>query len=191
MGRLVNVLLTRARTDYAAQEARANGYKKDTGQVQKVDLDSLLLEVFRQYKPAGEDVNDDNKQQGPRLLLQDITPVLVYGDADQLKQVLVALLDNALKYTPYEGSVSLSLTTDERYAVVKVSDTGIGISPNDLPHIFERFYRADRAHSRNRGGSGLGLAIVQSIVMEYQGTIEAESVPGKGSTFTMRLPLPT
>jgi len=123
------------------------------------------------------------------LLLQHITPASVPGDADQLKQVLVALLDNALKYTPYEGTISLSLTTDERFAIVKVSDTGIGISPDDLPHIFERFYRADRTRSRERGGSGLGLAIVQSIVQEHQGTIEVESTPGRGSTFTLSLPL--
>jgi signal transduction histidine kinase len=146
-----------------------------------------LLEVFRQYKPAGED--GDRRQQGPRLMLQDITPVKVYGDADQLKQVLVALLDNAFKYTPYEGSVSLSLTSDENHAIVKVSDTGIGILPEDLPHIFERFYRADRTRSRDRGGSGLGLTIAQSIVQEHQGTIEVESTPGRGSTFTLKLPL--
>ncbi|HTD18564.1 MAG TPA: ATP-binding protein, partial [Ktedonobacteraceae bacterium] len=132
---------------------------------------------------------DDVRQQWPRLLLQHITPANVLGNADQLKQVLVALLDNALKYTPYEGTISLSLTTDERFAIVKVSDTGIGISPDDLPHIFERFYRADRTRSRERGGSGLGLAIVQSIVQEHQGTIEVESTPGRGSTFTLSLPL--
>src|SRR5207248_13436 len=106
-----------------------------------------------------ESTDEEKKQQGPRLLLQHITPVKVDGDADQLKQVLVALLDNALKYTPYEGTISLSLTTTEREAIVKVSDTGIGILPEDLPHIFERFYRADPARSRDRGGSGLGLAI--------------------------------
>ena len=197
MGRLVGDLLTLARSDSARQSQQsqdvtvANGYKKSGEEKQLVDLDSLLLEVFRQYHPALENGNIDLRQQGPGLLLQHITPARVHGDADQLKQVLVALLDNALKYTPYEGSISLSLTTDEHFAIVKVSDTGIGISPNDLPHIFERFYRADRARSRNRGGSGLGLAIVQIIVLEYQGTIEAESAPGKGSTFTMRLPLPT
>ena len=113
----------------------------------------------------------------------------VHGDADQLKQVLVALLDNALKYTPYEATVSLALTADEHNAIVKVSDTGIGIAAGDLPHIFERFYRADRARSRDRGGSGLGLAIVQSIVQEHEGSIEVESTPGKGSTFVLKLPL--
>jgi len=123
-------------------------------------------------------------------MLQHITPVQVYGDADQLKQAFVALLDNALKYTPYEGSISLSLVTGEGYATVKVSDTGIGILPEDLPHIFERFYRADRARSRDRGGSGLGLAIAQNIVQEHRGSIEVESTPGKGSTFIVKLPLP-
>src|SRR6266849_103747 len=121
MGRLVNDLLTLARSDKAVQDVRGNGYKKiDGGQVQTVDLDSLLLEVFRQYKPAGENVND-TREQGTRLMLQDIMPVQVYGDPDQLKQVLVALLDNALKYTPYQGSVTLSLTADQNCAVVKVS----------------------------------------------------------------------
>ena len=148
-----------------------------------------MLEVFRQYQPVGENGNGETRKQGPRLLLQHIAPVKVYGDADQLKQVLVALMDNALKYTPYEGTVSLSLTTSENSAVVKVSDTGIGISPDDLPHIFERFYRADQTRSRERGGSGLGLAIVESIVQEHQGSIEVESTPGKGSTFILKLPV--
>ena len=102
---------------------------------------------------------------------------------------MVALIDNALKYTPYEGSVTLSLTIDKNDAILKVSDTGIGILPEDLPYIFERFYRADRARSRDRGGSGLGLTIVQNIVQEHAGTIEVESVPGRGSTFTLSLPV--
>jgi len=101
----------------------------------------------------------------------------------------VALIDNALKYTPYEGSVTLSLTTDKNDAILKVSDTGIGILPEDLPYIFERFYRADRARSRDRGGTGLGLTIVQNLVQEHEGNIEVESTPGRGSTFTLRLPM--
>lgn len=191
MGRLVNDLLTLTRSDTSLQNeiALVNGYKKVNGQEQIVDLDSLLLEVFRQYRPTKEQDTSESQQQGPRLLLQNITPAQVYGDADQLKQVLVALLDNALKYTPYEGSVSLALSTETHEAMVKVSDTGIGIAPEDIPHIFERFYRADRARSRERGGSGLGLAIAQSIVQQYHGSIEVESMPGKGSTFTITLPV--
>ncbi|HCF86210.1 MAG TPA: hypothetical protein DEV72_13525 [Ktedonobacter sp.] len=195
MGRLVGDLLTLARSDSARQVKQSidivvsNGYKKLNEEKQQVDLDSLLLEVFRQYQPARDNGIDDHSLKRPRVLLQHIAPARVYGDADQLKQVLVALLDNALKYTPYEGSVSLSLTTDEHSAIVKVSDTGIGIAPEDVPHIFERFYRADRTRSRERGGSGLGLAIVQGIVYEHGGTIEVESTPGKGSVFMVRLPL--
>ncbi|MFL5695782.1 MAG: sensor histidine kinase, partial [Ktedonobacteraceae bacterium] len=191
MGRLVSDLLTLARSDSISQSGRIKvyGYRKEGDKKQSLDLDSLLLEVFRQYQPVGENGNGEIRKQGPRLLLQHIAPVKVYGDADQLKQVLVALMDNALKYTPYEGTVSLSLTTSENSAVVKVSDTGIGISPDDLPHIFERFYRADQTRSRERGGSGLGLAIVESIVQEHQGSIEVESTPGKGSTFILKLPV--
>ena len=194
MGRLVNDLLTLARSDATSTQMENFGYKKSQPWTRKIDLDSLLLEVFRQYQPLGDNGNesdgrDPQKQQGPRLTLLAIAPVTVYGDPDRLKQVLVALLDNALKYTPYEGSVTLSLTTDEHYAVIKVSDTGIGIQPEDLPHIFERFYRADRARSRDRGGSGLGLTIAQSIMQEHEGSIEVESTPGKGSIFIVRLPM--
>jgi len=188
MGRLVSDLLALARAD-AIQPATINGYKNGDVQAQLIDLDSLLLEVFRQYRRSGEGESDEQPPHGPRLMLQHITPAQVYGDADQLKQAFVALLDNALKYTPYEGSVTLSLVTGEGYATVKVSDTGIGILAGDLPHIFERFYRADRARSRERGGSGLGLAIAQNIVREHQGSIEVESTPGKGSIFTVKLPL--
>ena len=189
MGRLVNDLLILARSNEAAQEVKVNGYRKSASQAPTIDLDSLLLEVYRQNRQTVNGDNGEKWQQGPRLMLQDITPAKVFGDADQLKQVLVALIDNALKYTPYEGSVTLSLTTDQNDAVVTVSDTGIGILPEDLPHIFERFYRADHARSRDRGGTGLGLTIVQNIVQELEGNIEVKSSPGRGSTFTLKLPM--
>jgi two-component system, OmpR family, sensor kinase len=188
IGRLVNDLLALARSDEIAQEIKANGYKKLDIKKPVIDLDSLLLQVYRQYKQSAERENGIKMQQRPRLMLQNITPVKIYGDADQLHQVLIALLDNALKYTQYEGSVMLSLTIEKNDAVITVSDTGIGILPEDLPYIFERFYRADRARSRDREGTGLGLTIVQNIVQEHAGKIEVESTPGQGSTFTLRLP---
>jgi two-component system OmpR family sensor kinase len=189
MGRLVNDLLTLARSDETAYEIKTNGYRNSNLKKPVIDLDSLLLQVYRQFRQTTEGENRNKIQQGPRLMLQNITPAKVFGDADQLHQVLVALIDNALKYTPYEGSVTLSLTTDKNDAILKVSDTGIGILPEDLPYIFERFYRADRARSRDRGGTGLGLTIVQNLVQEHEGNIEVESTPGRGSTFTLRLPM--
>lgn len=191
MGRLVNDLLTLARTDSIAQapESEPDGYRKNHMGSRKIDLDSLMLEVYRQYRALDEHAFDAAKTQGPRIILHDITPAQVYGDADKLKQALVALLQNALKYTPYEGTVTLSLTTHDGNALISVCDTGIGIAPEDLPHIFERFYRADPARSRDRGGSGLGLAIVKSIVEEHGGSIQVESTPGKGSVFKVKLSL--
>jgi signal transduction histidine kinase len=189
IGRLVNDLLTLAHSDETAQEIKINGYKRVDFKKPVIDLDSLLLQVYRQYRQTVERENGNAMQQGPRLMLQNITPAKVSGDTDQLHQVLVALIDNALKYTPYEGSVTLSLNIDKNDAVLTVSDTGIGILPEDLPYIFERFYRADPARSRDRGGTGLGLTIVQNIVQEHMGTIEVESTPGRGSTFTLRLPI--
>lgn len=188
MGRLVSDLLLLAHSDSTQQDTSiiSDGYNKKNKR-HIIDLDSLLLDVFRQYSPPQD--GETGGLQGPRLILQHITPIKVLGDEDQLKQALVALIDNARKYTPYEGNVSLSLAIEEEHALVKVSDTGIGISPEDLPHIFERFYRADRARSRDRGGSGLGLSIVQSIMQEHQGTVQVESTLGKGSTFTLMLPV--
>ncbi|GAC1404605.1 MAG: HAMP domain-containing sensor histidine kinase [Ktedonobacteraceae bacterium] len=183
MGRLVNDLLLLAHTDVVqhSTEFIEIGYKN----MHIIDLDSLLLEVFRQYRP----LEQVERQAGPHLRLQHITPVQVLGDADSLKQALVALLDNALKYTPREGWITLSLVRENSHAVVKVSDTGIGILLEERAHIFERFYRADRARIHNPGGSGLGLAIVQSIVQMHQGSIVVESTPEKGSTFLLRLPI--
>jgi signal transduction histidine kinase len=189
MGRLVNNLLTLARVDELAtvpREARASTPSADANAPQQnlIDLDSLLLEVFRQYR---ETSTDPARREGPRLTLQHITPARVYGSADQLKQAIVALVDNALKYTPANGSATLALSV-EREAILKVCDTGIGIAPEDLPRIFERFYRADQAHSRDQGGSGLGLAIAASIIYEHRGQIDVESTPGRGSTFLIHLP---
>jgi two-component system OmpR family sensor kinase len=192
MGRLVNDLLLLAHADNAQHGSGSimadHDYKKSMCPLQQVDLDSLLLDVFRQYRPLESREQDG---QGPQLTLQHTTPVKVYGNADQLKQALVALVDNALKYTPREGYVTLSLDVADNFAVVQVSDTGIGIFPDDLPHIFERFYRADRARTRDRGGSGLGLAIAKSIIEAHHGSITVESMPGKGSTFTLKLPTTT
>jgi signal transduction histidine kinase len=116
-----------------------------------------------------------------------VPPVL--GDAQWLKQALINLLDNALHYTPSGGAVTIRLQTVGDGVAVAVEDTGHGIEPEHLPHLFERFYRTDWARAKDAGGTGLGLPIVKEIVEAHGGTISVTSQVDKGSIFTLRLPL--
>ena len=124
-----------------------------------------------------------------RIVIERQEDLRVKGDADRLEQVLRNLVDNAIRYTPEGGTITLSLFQNGDWALLKVADTGIGISPEHLPHIFDRFYRADKARSRASGGTGLGLAIVKGIVEQHGGRVTVTSEPGKGSTFTVWLKL--
>lgn len=169
MSRLASDLLALARAD-AGQ----------TLEFRPVELDRLLLEVFHEAKVLAE---------GVKLTIRDIDQAAVQGDADRLNQLLLILVDNALKYTPPGGEVALSLTRGGGLAVLKVADTGIGIAPEDLPHIFERFYRADKARARDQAGTGLGLSIARWIIERHGGQIEVDSAPGRGTIFTVKLPL--
>jgi two-component system sensor histidine kinase BaeS len=111
----------------------------------------------------------------------------VTADPVRLRQVVTNLVTNALRYTPRGGTVRLSARRLDRHVQIEVSDTGVGIDPEDLPHVFDRFWRADRSRTRETGGSGLGLAIVHGLVLAHGGTVTASSVPGAGTTFTIRL----
>jgi signal transduction histidine kinase len=113
----------------------------------------------------------------------------VEGDRDRLVQVFFNLVDNALRYTPKGGQVSVMARAENRHVTVAVTDSGPGIPPEHLPHIFERFYRVDRARSRAAGGTGLGLSIVQQIVKDHGGEITVDSAVGKGTRFSVTLPL--
>jgi signal transduction histidine kinase len=127
-----------------------------------------------------------------RLNAEDFVPaapVWVNGDPASLERLFLILLDNAVKYTAEGGRIELRLSTDDGFAVAEVRDTGIGIAPEDIAHIFERFYRADRARSRETGGTGLGLAIGRWIAQAHGGEIRVQSEPSKGSSFQVRLPL--
>jgi heavy metal sensor kinase len=115
--------------------------------------------------------------------------VTVAGDRARLKQVIVNLLDNAIKYTPAGGQVRLSVRREEGFAVLEVADDGIGIPAEALPHVFKRFYRVDVSRSREQGGAGLGLAIVKSICAAHGAEVEVFSAPGQGSRFRVRQPL--
>jgi two-component system phosphate regulon sensor histidine kinase PhoR len=115
-------------------------------------------------------------------------PVAVWADVEAVEQILDNLLDNALKYTPEGGRIDVVWTADERTVTIEVRDTGIGIPAADLPRIFERFYRVDKARSRQMGGTGLGLAIVKHLTQAMHGTVRAASTIGMGTAFTITLP---
>jgi signal transduction histidine kinase len=142
---------------------------------EKVDLRVIATDVLHSF-PAG--------------LIADIqdSPVMIEGDPDHLQRVLSNLIENALRYTPAGGSVKVSVCSDGRWAFLKVADTGEGIAPQDLPHVTERFYRADAARARADGGAGLGLASCKTIAEAHGGSLAIESTLGTGTNVTIRLP---
>lgn len=146
-----------------------------------VELSTLMLEMYNRAQVLN--------QRGVNLVLGDIDHLVVQGDSERLKQLLSNLIVNAFKYTEPSGTVTLTLQHIDRWAEIKVADTGIGIPPEHLPHIFTRFYRVDEARARSAGGSGLGLSIALWIAEAHHGTLTVESEVGKGTTFTLRLPL--
>jgi two-component system sensor histidine kinase BaeS len=113
----------------------------------------------------------------------------VVGDPDRLTQVVVNLLDNALKFCNPGGEVRLTSARQGDSAVIEVYNSGAGIAPEDLPHVFDRFYRSDHPRAQQTGGSGIGLAIVRELVHVHGGAVTAASEPGRGTTLAVRLPL--
>ncbi|MHB1483001.1 MAG: sensor histidine kinase, partial [Bellilinea sp.] len=148
----------------------------------EVELDTILLEVFQQARTlAGDKLTVD---------LAEIDQVQIIGDRDRLKQLLLNLAANAIQYTPTGKTVTLGLRLGEDQVELYVRDTGPGISQVDLPHIFDRFYRAEKSRTRSSSsGYGLGLSIADWIVKKHNGRIEVESKEGEGTVFTVRLPL--
>ncbi len=170
MSRLVRDLLLLAEADAGVQLT-----------LRPLELDTVLLEVYREALLMADG------RVKVRLGHED--QAHVHGDADRLKQLLLNLVSNAIAYTPTGGTVTLSLhIRPDGWVRITVVDTGVGIAPEDLPHIFDRFWRVDRARTRAAGGSGLGLSIAKSIAEAHGGSISVESEPGKGSTFEVLLP---
>jgi heavy metal sensor kinase len=172
---LVNQLLLLAETDAAEMKLRRD----------PVRLDHLVARAVEMFRGVAE-------ERGIELRNGELPAMTIRGDAVRLREVANNLIDNSLKFTPSGGTVDVRLSMDEaaQNACLEIRDTGFGIAPEDLPHIFERFYRADR--SRNRDGSsrgnGLGLSICQAIVMAHEGRIEVWSAPNEGSRFSVYLP---
>lgn len=148
-----------------------------------LDLRDTILDSARILPPAGEKRGISLETQVPD------TPLEVAGDEEALCQVINNLLDNAFKYTPDGGQVWIRLQSVGNNAIIEVQDTGIGIEPSHQNRIFERFYRVDKARSRELGGTGLGLSIVKHIVLTHGGHVSVVSIPGTGSTFRVSLPL--
>ncbi len=170
MTRLVDDLLLLARADTGGLPI----------QKRPVELDGVFLDVYRQVQTLNLSIH---------LVLKEVDQVCVVGDEDRLKQLILNLVDNAIKYTPSGGTVNLSLSKENGFASIEISDTGVGIPAEDIPLIFDRFYRVDKARSRNLGGSGLGLSIAKWIATAHGGDIKVKSVPGEGSTFYILLPV--
>lgn len=141
----------------------------------------MVLDVLREFRAIA---------QGRALEITELTPTVVLGDPDRLKQLVLAIIDNALKYTTGAGKIGVGIRRTDTTVEVTISDGGIGISSWDLPHVFERFDRAGSARSRNPGGTGLGLPIARWIARQHGGDVVLESVPGTGSTVIIQLPLP-
>ena len=147
-----------------------------------VELDTLLLEVFKEMRVLARD--------RVKLKLTEIDQIQVKGDRDRLKQVLINLVSNAVKYTPQGGEITLTLGRSGDKARLIVHNTGPGIPKEDLPHIFERFYRAEKSRTRSKaGGFGLGLSIAYWIVTHHGGRIDVDSQEGQGTTFCIWLPV--
>ena len=168
LAKLVADLLALARADAGVSIRR-----------QRVELDRILLEALSAAR---------HLTQGQQLVVSELVPSAVEGDEDRLKQLLVILLDNAIKYTPADGTVSAGLARDGDHVVVSVADTGVGIPADQIPRVFERFYRADPARARDPGGTGLGLAIARWIVQQHGGEVTVASELGQGTTVVVRLP---
>lgn len=188
MTTLVNDLLLLARADAAASGTPGSGAARLDDQMrgrrEQVELDQLALDIFRHARAQLQ----ARRERGIQIAIENLEPEVVLADPGQIRQVLLILLDNAIKYTPSGGKVRISVTRQGTRAAVSISDTGIGIEPEVRPHIFDRFFRGDQARERDEHGSGLGLAIAKWIVDAHQGEISVYSQPGKGSTFTVLLP---
>ena len=171
LAKIVESLLVISRLD--AGEARMERTRLDFAELTEATVEQLRL--------LAEDKSISLVSDMPE-------PVEVEGDRARLKQVVVNLVDNAIKYTPAGGRVEVRVTREDGHAQLEVKDTGVGIPAEALPHIFERFYRVDKARSRAVGGTGLGLAIVKSICAAHGGQVNVESTENKGSRFAVQLP---
>lgn len=161
-----------------------------------VHIDSHKLKLRREQMVLADTVRETTsrlaplaKKRGQEIETKISDECEMFADPDKLSQVCYNIIENAIKYTPDGGKISVSLKKSGRDAMLEISDTGVGIPEEDLPHVFDRFYRVDKARSRDTGGTGLGLSIVQQIVRLHAGSVTVRSQQGKGTTFIVQLPV--
>ena len=150
--------------------------------IQETNINQLIELILKRLRPIAA-------KRSIELVLESFKPVIAEVDETKLTLALSNLVENGIKYNKDEGWVHVSLNVDSKYFYVKVEDSGIGIPEESQEHIFERFYRVDKSHSREIGGTGLGLAITRSAVLMHHGAIKVYSREGEGTTFTVRIPL--
>lgn len=150
--------------------------------IQETGINEILERLLKRLRPIAA-------KRDIELVLESFKPVRAEVDETKLALALSNLIENAIKYNKEEGWVHVSLNSDHKYFYVKVEDSGIGIPQEAQEHIFERFYRVDKSHSREIGGTGLGLAITRGAILLHRGAIRVYSKEGEGTTFTVRIPL--
>lgn len=150
--------------------------------ITEVDINALVELIMRRLRPIAQ-------KRDVEVVYESVRPVTAAVDEVKLTQILSNLVENAIKYNKEHGWVKVKLDADHQYFTVEVADSGVGIPEESMEHIYERFYRVDKSHSREIGGTGLGLAITRSAILMHRGTIKAESIEGEGTTFTIRIPL--
>jgi signal transduction histidine kinase len=170
---LVDDLLLIARSD-----SDPTAFERDP-----IELSSMLNDVSTQARILAQAKHIEIIPKIPNQA------VVIAGDELSVRRLFMALVDNAVKYTPEHGTVWIDLDIEDEQAAIRIRDTGLGISNEDLPRVFDRFWRADKVRSRDEGGTGLGLAIAKGITERHGGTLSVDSQLGHGSTFSVRLPL--
>jgi len=149
---------------------------------QNIYLNSILEKIVEQLNPLA-------KEKNIKLKLEEINIIQIKIDKDKIKQAIINIVHNAIKYSEENTVVKISLYLDKNYATIKVKDTGYGIPKESIPYIFDRLYRVDKARSRKTGGTGLGLSISKQIINMHHGTINVKSRVGEGTTFYIKIPL--
>lgn len=170
--KIIDDLLTLVRADKSGTELN----------VAPTNVNGLMEQILKRLRPIA-------KKRNIELVFESIREVSADVDEVKLSLALSNLVENAIKYNQEEGWVHVTLDADHKFFYVKVADNGIGISQDEQDHVFERFYRVDKARSRETGGTGLGLSITKSIVLMHHGAIKLQSKEGEGATFTVRVPL--